>query len=133
MDIFFADSDKIPLPPQEVRIRDLQVVPYPDGRRIRLLIELTPFQKYPSGEVTITDSLGNLSASASFIEAVTPRFEMTLHLRKTDPNSNYEIVLILFYPQEIEEEQQGEQTLMRSEKRIVDEKKIPFVIEGDRT
>ena len=133
MDIFFADTDEIPLPPQDVRIRDFRVIPYPDGRRIRLLIELTPFQKYPSGEVTITDSLGNLSASASFIEAITPKFEMTLHLRKPDPNGNYDIALALFYPQEIEDDQQGEQTLMRSEKQIVDEKKIPFAIEVDRT
>jgi hypothetical protein len=132
MDIFFTDPEDVPLPPDEVRIRDLEVIPYPDGRRIRLLMEFTPFQKYPSGEVTIMDSLGNPSASASFIEAITPKLEMTLHLRNLDPNGKYDLAMILFYSQEIEDEQQGEQKLVRSEKKIVDEKKIHFVIELDR-
>ena len=128
MDIFFADPEAVPLPPDEVRILDLEVVPYPDGRRLRVLIELTPFQKYPSGEVNITDSLGNPVASTSFIEAITPKLEMTLHLRNIDPKGEYHLAMILFYPQEIEDEQPGEQTLMRSEKKVVDEKTLYFTV-----
>jgi len=104
LEIFFTDPDEIPLPPQEVRIRDLKVVPYPDGRRVRLRIELTPFQKYPSGEILITDGLGNPIASASFVEAITPKLEMTLHLRSLDPDGQYNIDVTLFYSQEIEDQ-----------------------------
>ena len=42
MDIFFQDPTDIPLPPEEVRIRELTAEPWPDGRRVRVYVELTP-------------------------------------------------------------------------------------------
>jgi len=126
MDIFFSDPEDVPLPPDEVRIRKLEALPYPDGRRVRVLIELTPFQKFPSGEVTIRDHLNTPVATTSFIEAITPKLEMTLHLRSVETVGEYFLNLNLFYSPEIDEEQQGDRPLMPSEKNVVDEKTVQF-------
>ena len=133
MDIFFTDPGEIPLPPDEVRIRDLEVVPYPDGRRVRVLIELTPFQKYPSGEVTITDSLGTPVAVTSFIEAITPKLELTLHLRAANATGKYNVTTMIFYSQELKDEQQNDQPPIRPEKKVVDEKSTKFSIDLDQS
>jgi hypothetical protein len=128
MDIFFANPDEIPLPPDEVRILNLEVVPYPDGRRVRVLIELTPFQKYPSGEITIRDQLNNPVASVSFVEAITPKIEMTLHIRNNEPEGEYLLEMVLFYLQEIPDNLQEMPASLQSKKNIVDEKTVQFVI-----
>ncbi len=81
MDIFFQDPDEVPLPPDEVRIRDFTATPYPDGRRIKVYLELTPFQKRPSSEITITNRAGEILAVANIIETMTRKIDLTLHLR----------------------------------------------------
>jgi hypothetical protein len=52
MDIFFADPSEVPLPPNEVRIRELNVEPWPDGNRLRVYLEVDPFQKRPNADLT---------------------------------------------------------------------------------
>lgn len=97
MDIFFHDPEDTPLPPDEVHIRQFRVKPYPDGRRISVYLEISPFQKRPSGEVTIFDSLGRDIATATIIETVDPRMEMTMHLRGRAPKGEYIVKVDLFY------------------------------------
>ena len=126
MDIFFTDPSEVPLPPDEVRILDLKVDPYPDGRRLRILVELTPFQKNPHGDIVITNQNGDPVSTASFVETITSRFEMTLHLRSLDPEGRYVVTLTLFYSEEVEDEKRGDQVLVRPEKHIVDEAVIKF-------
>ncbi len=129
MDIFFADPDEVPLPPNEVKILDLKVDPFPDGRRLRVFIEFTPFQQKPNGDLHITDSLGNLVATTSFIEAITPKLEMVLHLRATDPEGHYNLKLVVFYTAELGAEGQSNDPIFPPEKTIVDEKNIQFSID----
>ncbi|MCJ7703752.1 MAG: hypothetical protein MUO62_19410 [Anaerolineales bacterium] len=126
MDIFFTDPSEVPLPPDEVRVLDLKIEPYPDGRRLRVLVELTPFQKNPHGDIVITNQNGEPVSTASFVEAITPRFEMTLHLRSIDAEGRYMATLTLFYSEEVEDEKRGDQVLVRPEKHIVDEAVINF-------
>jgi len=121
MDIFFPDLSAVPVPPDEVRILDLKIEPWSDGRRIRVYVELTPFQKKPHGDIVIQDAVGNPVASTSFIEAITPWIEMTLHLRSLDPTGQYKAIVTLFYLEEIEDETQGDKVWVRPSKIIVDE------------
>ena len=58
MDIFFRDPSEIPLPPDEVRIRVLHADPYPDGQRVRIHLEVDPFQRRPNADVRITNAPG---------------------------------------------------------------------------
>jgi hypothetical protein len=126
MDIQFTDLSEVPLPPAEVRIRDLQVEPYPDGKRLRLSLELTPFQKSPSGEVYVSDLLGNLVATASIIEAIDPKMELTLHLRSSQAQGPFNVRVEIFYSESIEEITEGDQIVSMPQKKIVDEKEIQF-------
>jgi hypothetical protein len=128
MDIQFTDLSEVPLPPDEVRIRDLSVKPYPDGKRLRLFLELTPFQKPPSGEIFITDTLGNQVASVSIIEAIDARMELTLHLKTPDPQGAFSAHVIIFYSAGIDEVTEGDQIVAMPEKKIVDEMELQFEI-----
>lgn len=82
MDIFFSDPTAIPLPPDEVRVKELRAEPWPDKRRVRVYLEITPFQQRPNGNITITDAAGEEVASVSFIETIDPKMEFTIHLRR---------------------------------------------------
>ncbi|MEN8172069.1 MAG: hypothetical protein ABFS03_04235, partial [Chloroflexota bacterium] len=62
MDIFFTDPNDIPLPPDEVHIRKLSAEPWPDKKRVHVNLEISPFQKRPSGEIILTDSDGEEAA-----------------------------------------------------------------------
>ena len=130
MDLFFTDPTEIPVPPDDVRILNLIADPYPDGGRVRVIIELTPFQQKPHGDIHIMDRKGNVVAGTSFIEAVTPKFEMTLHLRSFDPDGQYQVNITLFYSEEIEDGVQGDRVLVRSEKNVVDQKTVRFKIKS---
>jgi hypothetical protein len=106
MDIFFHDPDDLPLPPNEVHIRQFAVQPYPDGRRVRVYLEVTPFQKKPSAEIFLVNALGEQVGSVSIIETIDPRMEMTMHLRGAVSDGNYTARADLFY-QELPEETNG--------------------------
>ena len=56
MDMFFADPNDPPLPPEEVRLRELRAEPWPDVLRVKVFLELTPFQKRPSAEGSIRNA-----------------------------------------------------------------------------
>lgn len=126
MDIHFTDLSEVPLPPEEVRIRDLQVEPYPDGKRLRLSLALTPFQKPPSGEVFITDMLGSQVATASIIEAMDAEMQLTLHLRTPATAGAFTARVLIFYSADIDEVTEDDQIVAMPEKKIVDEKEIQF-------
>ncbi len=69
------------LPPAEVRFSELRVEPWPDGRRLRVHVSLTPFQQKPDLEATIFDAAGEEVSHASIIENAEPRFVFTMHIR----------------------------------------------------
>jgi hypothetical protein len=59
---------------------DLHAEQYPDGRRIRVNLELTPFLKRPEIELTLTDPVGETCASATIIEPMGWKLDLTMHL-----------------------------------------------------
>jgi hypothetical protein len=125
MDIFFQDPTAIPLPPQEVRIKSLHAEPWSDNRRVRVILEVTPFQKRPNGEVNISDPLGEEVASVSIIESIVPRMEFTMHLRGENPAGEYRLTATLYYL--LEAESQEDRTEER-QRMVVDERSVDFEI-----
>jgi len=130
MDIFFTDPDDIPLPPEEVRIREFKADPWPDGRRVKIYLEVTPFQKRPSGEVFIADQSGQPVASANIIETIDPKMEINMHLRSTETTGVFNASVVLFYLADIEEEpaESESEPIGPPERMIVDEAQISFEI-----
>jgi len=97
MDIFFQDPSAIPLPPEEVRIITFKATPWPDGRRVRIDLEITPCQKRPSGELAILNQAGEEVASMTVVETITPRMEFTLHLKGKDTSGVYTASVTIYY------------------------------------
>lgn len=128
MDINFTDLSEVPLPPDEVRLRDFRVDPYPDGKRVRVYLELTPFQKRPSGELFITDLLGTLVATANIIETIDPKMELTMHLRVPDPRGAFTARVLIFYTDSLEDITEDDQIVAAPERRVVDEREVHFEI-----
>ncbi len=107
MNIYFQDPNDVPLPPEQVRIRSFKAEPRPDGRRVRLFLELTPFLKQPDGEIIVKDAQGDEVGSLSFIETMMPKMEFTLHLRGVQTEGKFTASATIFYreePQEVKEE-----------------------------
>jgi hypothetical protein len=107
MDLFFADPNEIPLPPEEVRIREFSAVPWPDGRRVRIVLVVDPFQKRPSAKVMILNAAGETVAEITVIEAVTRELEFNMHLRQAQTAGRYIAQAVLYY-QKLPEAPEGE-------------------------
>jgi hypothetical protein len=106
MDIFFQDPSEVPLPPAEVRIRELKAEPWPDGRRVRVYFEVDPYQRRPNADLTIHDAGGREIAAVSIIEPMDRKMELTMHLRGSRPEGALTLRAVLFYsePKETEAE-----------------------------
>lgn len=102
MDIFFQDPGQIPLPPDEVRVQRLRGELYSDGRRVKVTISLTPFQKRPNLSIEIRDAFEQVLAETQVIETMTTSLELTLHLRHPSVQPPYTLAAILFYTPPIE-------------------------------
>jgi hypothetical protein len=99
MDFFFPDDLTPRASPAETRILELRAEPYPDRARVRVNLEITPFQTRPHVDVTLTDSDGLEVAATSLVEPMTWKLEFTLHVRgKSDPAGNYHLETRLYYP-----------------------------------
>ena len=97
MDIFFPDPNDPPLPPEDVRLRDLRAEPWPDGPRVKVFLELTPFEKRPSAEVILTGPDGAESARTAILESISRRLEFNLHLPPGSPPGEYTLHVTLYY------------------------------------
>ncbi|MCX8025623.1 MAG: hypothetical protein N3A60_10505 [Thermanaerothrix sp.] len=86
------------LPPAQVRFKNIRVEPWPEGNKIRVLMELTPFQVPPNLEVIITDTQGQEITSTHIIENVDYRLVITLHLRRPAESLHYYLTARLIYP-----------------------------------
>ncbi len=128
MDIFFQDPNEIPVPPADVRIRDLQVKPLSDGRRVRVYLELDPFQKRPSAELVVRNASGTPVAAASIVESMTRKIEITLHLRNVNEPGIFTMETQIYYQKGPSEPPEGEEDRQPElgEKLIVDQGQITF-------
>jgi hypothetical protein len=86
-------------PPQETRISQLSAEPWPDGRRVRVSIEITPFLERPNLEVSITDENQQEVSSISIIETIDDRMTFTMHMRGQPSSSPYTLTARLQYPE----------------------------------
>lgn len=85
------------LPPEEVRFLDVHVEPWPDGRRVRVHVTLTPFQQPHDLEAAIFDPQGREVSRISIIENIDDHFVVTMHLRDREPQAEYHLDVRLSY------------------------------------
>ncbi len=96
-----ADAGNIPLPPNEMRFKEVKVEPVLDHGplRLRVYIETTAFQQRPYIEVTLFNGAGDEIASASVIEPMQRKNVFTMHLRGEQKNGKFSLQARLFYPE----------------------------------
>lgn len=87
MELPVVDPSEDALPPEEVRIRKVSFDVQADRRRVRISMELTPFQIPPDLAVVITDRDGIELASTNIIGAMNSRLSFTMHLPEMEPSS----------------------------------------------
>jgi hypothetical protein len=124
MDIFFHDPDDQQLPPGDVRIREFTANPYPESTRVKIYLELTPFQKRPSAEVYIEALDGEVVSSASIIETVNRKMEMTLHIRGEQRSGPHQVVAQVFYDDEPDDSNGSNDDFQLPERTMVDQDRI---------
>ena len=97
MDLFFTNSNDVPLPPDKVEIRELAAAPMEDGKRVTVSFELTPFQVRPNIEIRVTNQENKAVGSFSVVEAIDNKMSFTLHIREPKPQGSYLIEMQVFY------------------------------------
>lgn len=127
MDIFFQDSNDVRLRPEEVRVREIQVMPLLDSNRVKVLVELTPFLKRPNLEITITTASGKEVAHASILETMLRKVEVIMHLRGSVPGSEYTLESTVYY-QDLPEPSDTPMDLPLPDPMIVDRQKVIFLL-----
>ena len=96
--IHMTNNDQVPKPKGEVRIEELTVTPYPDRRRVFIVIKVTPFQERPNLVLVARDEDDNVVSELDIIETMHYSMEFTMHLRgQDDPAGAYSLTADLFY------------------------------------
>ena len=124
MEIFFQDPNEIPLPPQEVRIREIKAEPWPDGCRVHVYLEMDAFQKRPNINLLISDAEGKERATVSIIESMTRKIDLTMHLQGS-AEGEFTLCAALFYM----EEPEGEEKALPQNPIIIEKVEQKFRIE----
>ena len=97
MFIQIEDPSDLPRPPEEVKVRSLDIEPYPDGRRLRVSMELTPFLEPPDLAIRVLDEQGGEAADVSIISAQQTRLSLTVHLRSRELEGDYTVEAVIMY------------------------------------
>jgi hypothetical protein len=98
MEFFFPEDNLVRATPEETKISSLGADPYPDGRRVHVNIEMTPFQQRPHLEVTLSNANGDEVAAVSVVEPMSWKIEFTMHIRGEQVGP-YRLEAKLFYPE----------------------------------
>jgi len=102
MDINFTDLSEAPLPPEEVRLRELRAAPSPDRQHLRVYIETDPSQKRPNIDLALVDDQGSTVVTTAIIHSMSQKMELTLHLRGAGPG-HFTLTAVLYFSSLLDE------------------------------
>lgn len=97
MNLSLHDPNEIRLPPEEVRLVNVQVTPYQNNQQVKIHLELTPFMKRPNIEVTVMAGAGKEVGHTSILETMLNKLEFTLHLRHVEVGDELTMETIVYY------------------------------------
>jgi hypothetical protein len=107
VDLNLVDPQDVPRPREEVRLRQLAVTPLADGRRLRIDVEVTPFLERPNLDLDVLAPDGESLVRTSVVEADSPSFSLTMHLKGAPHAGEYRVRGTLSYtsspPQDVRE------------------------------
>ena len=94
---FYDEPNWGPASREEVRFRGLGLYLYEDRKRVAVGFDITPFQERPNIEVRLVDDEGGEAASLHVIEAMQPKFSLTMHIRDQSIRDTYDVNAVLYY------------------------------------
>jgi hypothetical protein len=98
MDIkFFDDPLEAPKSREDVRLKELGLFVYDDGRRVAVGFNLTPFIERPSIEVRVVNARGQRAGWLNVIQTLDTNFSLTMHMRDAEPTEIYEVTAVVYY------------------------------------
>lgn len=98
MELTFFDPGDVPQPRDKVKIEDVRVAPYADRWRIKINVDVTPFQERPSLEIRLRGPQSLPVATLSVIETMHRKMEFTMHIRGvSSPEGAYRAEVDLYY------------------------------------
>jgi hypothetical protein len=100
INLYLQNNDNL-LPRDQVKITKITATPYPDGRRVNVAVEVTPFRERPNLEIAIqriADEASEIVASTSVIAIMNFRVDFNLHLRGIEHTAgDYTVNVALYY------------------------------------
>lgn len=81
-------------PPSEARVADYRVMPWPDGTRVTVEMGLTPFREFPSIDVSIVDTEGDVVQQTTMVGTMEKRPAPTMWLPRGIPRGTPLLALI---------------------------------------
>jgi hypothetical protein len=97
MEITFHDANEAPQAPSDTRIIVLSAEPWPDGHRVSVQVQLTPYQQRPNLHISICDAQGQEKASVGAVHIRQTQIAFTIHLRHLDTAGQYRVVAYVAY------------------------------------
>ena len=73
--------------PDDVRITDYRVMPWPDGTRVTVELGLTPFRQFPAMDISVVAEDGQILRMVSIAGTLERRPAPTLHLPRLAPGT----------------------------------------------
>jgi hypothetical protein len=93
---FFDNPLEVPKSREDVRIKQLGLYMYDDGKRFAVGFDITPYLEPPSIQVTAVDEAGVEVSSLHVIEVNDKNFSLTMHIRET-ASTILQVKAILYY------------------------------------
>jgi hypothetical protein len=100
MGFFQIDPNVERMLPADTRLLNVRAELYSDGKRLKVGLDLTPFQQKPYLDLVFTNSSGEIITTTSIIEPVNWNLELNLHIRKSSASDNgvYKLMVVISYP-----------------------------------
>lgn len=98
MDIqFFDNRDEAPKNREDVRIMRARIEVAPEGRRVAVDLELTPFIERPTIELRLINERGEPAGLSNIIETLDRILRVVMHMRDKEPAENYQLQARIYY------------------------------------
>lgn len=98
MDIqFFDNREDAPKNRDDVRILRARTEMAPEGRRVAVDMELTPFIERPTIEVRLVNNRGESAGLTNIIESLDHIIRIVMHMRDKTPADKYQAQIRIYY------------------------------------
>ncbi len=94
---FFEDPDSAPRMREDVRIERIRLEVSPEGRRVAVDLEMTPFIERPTVELYLANERGEKAGLLTIIETLDRKISVVMHLRDQEPTETYTLTARVYY------------------------------------